>query len=286
MTFPSDILRELASFGDLPIRSVQEVPAPSNKRDRQQTHDQVVNGNVSNNDLLSPTEDDSSRPRRPMPRVKANVRAGTGGSTSPTTAKSLASKSPTGRHPMSTQGSLASLTAIPGAMPGGPPGQWFPANSNGGMSLPQQSPQQHQTYPIDTSPGGTMTDGSGMMGSFFAPGYPSLPLSSMSTPSSSSNSMHQGHSPPTPLDAPSFSQSSSQSHTQSGQVWDGIFTQQPFNNAAPGIPSSSFFTPFLGYQGGGGSMGFAAEAQALLENEDVSAAWGAGLNVEYVHYYL
>lgn len=219
-------------------------------------------------------EDDPNRPRRPIPRVKPNQRNGPAGSTSPTNTRSTSLKDSTRTHPVNTQGSLAGLTTMPGATPGGPPGQWFPANSNGGMSAYQQT--QRGGYPVNPSDVGAMTDGSGMMGNFFAQGYPSL---SLSPNSASTSSLHhqgssQSQSPPTPLDGPH------QPHSQSTQVWDGIFAQQPFNNAAPGIPSTSFFTPFLGYQGGGGSMGFAAEAQAFLENDEVSAAWGAGLNVE------
>lgn len=68
--------------------------------------------------------------------------------------------------------------------------------------------------------------------------------------------------------------------------WDGILSQQqqnPYgtNVATPGILVPDFFNPYMGYQGAGGPLGFAVEAQAFLGNEG-STNWQDPLNVGYV----
>lgn len=162
-------------------------------------------------------------------------------------------------HPMLTQNMLNGLTAMPGAYPNGPPNQWFP--TAGGVSGSPISPMGQQQYPGDPSNnnGGNLPDP--MLSTYFQPapfGVP--PLGPMHGASVSGTS--------TPLEAPN------------SQGWDGIFSQQPYNTTAAGAPATSFFTPFLGYQGAGGPMAFAAEAQAFLENDDPNSNWPNPLNVE------
>jgi hypothetical protein len=68
--------------------------------------------------------------------------------------------------------------------------------------------------------------------------------------------------------------------------WEGILSQQqqnPYgtNVATPGVLAPDFFNPYMGYQGAGGPLGFAVEAQAFLGN-DHSTNWQDPLNVGYV----
>lgn len=190
-----------------------------------------------------------------MPRVKAN-RTVSQASSAPQSPPVPTSRDATRSHPMLTQNMLGGLTAMPGAYPGGPQNQWFPT---AGVSASPISPIGHP-YPSDPSnSNGALPDP--MLSTYFQPapfGVP--PLGPMHGASVSGTS--------TPLEAPP------------SQGWDGIFSQQPYNTTAAGAPATSFFTPFLGYQGAGGPMAFAAEAQAFLENDDPNTNWPNPLNVE------
>lgn len=72
--------------------------------------------------------------------------------------------------------------------------------------------------------------------------------------------------------------------------WEGILSQQqqnPYgtNVAAPGVLTPDYFNPYLGYQGAGGPLGFAVEAQAFLGSDDPTN-WQDPLNVGYVAHWV
>lgn len=112
----SDILRELASFGDLQLKN--SAAQPTHKRDREQelSPDSAASGEPS-----SAAMDESSRPRKPIPRAK-------GSNNVPIPSRQT-------QGPLPTSSSSASLSSMHQSPPvfDTPP-------SNAGPSQPQQPP--------------------------------------------------------------------------------------------------------------------------------------------------
>lgn len=257
--FSSDILRELATFGESPVRSLQSPPA-SHKRDREDALVSLPTPPLSDGRT---TDDDSTRPRKPIPRGKqpSQPQPSDNMSSSP-------ASSPVRSHqtPPSTGANL--LTGR------GP--QWL--GPTGGVTISPNQPMQ--PYPVDLSPDGNMQtgiNGDNMIPSFFD--------AALFGPALSGNT-NRAAGPASMPAAPSSSTSSLGSLQGAASLpWEGILSQQqnPYGGAF-GAPGIDFFNPYVGYQGPGGPLGFAAEAQAFLGDED-TVNWQDALNMGCVTFW-
>lgn len=196
------------------------------------------------------TEDEATRPRKPIPRAKQPSQTQSAAGGGPDVSSST-NTSPTRTYP-----TPPGTTANP--LSRGP--QWI--GPTGGVSLsPSQSLQQ---YP-NTSAIGSNSDN--LIANFFDAALYGVGLAEPSTGL-------QGSVP------------SSSASTVPLPNWEGILSQQqnPYGSGgfgAAGIIAPDMFNPYVGYQGPGGPLGFAAEAHAFLGNED-DVNWQDALNIGYV----
>lgn len=255
-SFPSDILRELATFGESPVRNPQ-TPIQSHKRDREEIQDSLPTPPMSEG--RSP-EEDNARPRKPIPRGKQATQSQNGNGQTPDLT-SPSTTSPIRNYPRPP-------TIPSNLMARGP--QWI--GPTGGVTI---SPTQSvQPYPNDLSPDGHTPSGSS--GDNMIPNFFDAALFGAALGGNTNGVM----GPPAAALTTSSSTSSLGSLAGNAPVpnWEGILSQQqnPYGSGF-GAPGIDFFNPYVGYQGPGGPLGFAAEAQAFLGNED-GVNWPDALN--------
>lgn len=233
-----DILRELATFGDVP--EIESPSTSSHKRDRDDGTNSIPTPPSSDGRT---TEDESSRPRKPMPR--------------PRTSNPSATQLPSPPNP----------SYIP--MSGSTPPRGAPmVGPTGGVLSPQTSQSSHLQKGFTASDFSNPAIASSLGASFFDPAT----FASTSSGAGSSNqaSMMNG------------ANGGTGGFASGGlPLWDGILAssqQNPFGAGvgSSGMMSSDPFNPLFGYQGPGGPLGFAAEAQAFLGTD---LDWPDGLGL-------
>ncbi|KAF8322612.1 hypothetical protein DL93DRAFT_2050436 [Clavulina sp. PMI_390] len=246
-----DILRELASFGELG----SEQNPPTHKRDRSEVYDGIPTPPSSEGRA---TEDESTRSYRPMPRSRQVTQPQPSTSAAASSTPSSTMTTPP-QHPTPPSGNPLPRT------------QW--AGPTGGLAM-SPTTQFLQTF------------GRGM------PDAPVPPtLNGVNPPQFFDAAMYaaalggdlSGIAPLPTSSSDALPAAASTSSMSAAASWDGILSQQPSNPYANGLGNAAmtmspdFFNPYLGYQGPGGPMGFAAEAQAFLGNVE-GLDWASAFN--------
>ena len=233
----SDILRELASFGEMPVRNIRAAPA-SHKRDRDETQEYIPS---SASPERRPPEDNVSRLFKPIPRVRQPSPPKVGGvPNAPVTSVPLLPQN----HPMPP-------IVVSTNSARGPRASHF-LGPTGGVAIPPSTDAVEYPSAQDNA----VPSMASISGYFDAAFLRSLPLS---------NNAGVPFTSTQPPDAQMPSQ----------HPWEGILSQQqqnPYgtNVATPGILVPDYFNPYIGYQGAGGPLGFAVEAQAFMDSEDTA----------------
>jgi len=221
----------------------------SNKRDRDETQDPTPSPACPE---ARYQEDDVSRLFKPIPRARQNSPPRAGSS----------SNAPVSSVPLPPQNYPIPPGTVPTTgLPGSRGSQFF--GSTGGVVIPPPPPsgtvKHHPSNPQDnTNPSAAIAD------YFDTTFLRNLPLGNN-------------------VGAPSTSTQPPDQQVPQQHPWEGILSQQqqnPYgtNVAAPGVLAPDFFNPYMGYQGAGGPLGFAVEAQAFLGSDDATN-WQDPLNV-------